>query len=114
MSLVVSSYLALGLAIVLEVVGTSALQASQQFTRPWPTVIMLVSYIGAFYFLAMALRILPVGVAYAIWAGLGIVLITIAGMVFFGQRLDTPAVVGLVLIIAGVIIINVFSKTVAH
>lgn len=114
MSLVLSSYLALGVAIVLEVIGTSALQASQQFTRLWPTLIMLVSYIGAFYFLAMALRILPVGVAYAIWAGLGIVLITLAGMVFFGQRLDTPAVLGLVLIIAGVVIINVFSNTVAH
>jgi len=114
MSIVVSSYLALGLAIVLEVVGTSALQASQQFTRLWPTIIMLVSYIGAFYFLAIALRILPVGLAYAIWAGLGIVLIAIVGLLFFGQRLDTPAVIGLALIISGVIIINVFSKTVAH
>jgi len=114
MSTVVSSYLALGLAIVLEVVGTSALQASQQFTRLWPTIIMLVSYVGAFYFLALALRILPVGLAYAIWAGLGIVLITIVGLLFFGQRLDTPAVIGLALIISGVVIINVFSKTVAH
>ncbi|HHQ69622.1 MAG TPA: QacE family quaternary ammonium compound efflux SMR transporter [Halothiobacillaceae bacterium] len=114
MSTVVSSYLALGLAIVLEVVGTSALQASQQFTRLWPTIIMLVSYVGAFYFLALALRILPVGLAYAIWAGLGIVLIAIVGLLFFGQRLDTPAVIGLALIISGVVIINVFSKTVAH
>ena len=109
-----STYLPLICAIVLETVGTSFLQASQQFTRPWPTAAMAVSYLGAFYLLALALRAMPVGVAYAIWSGLGIVLISLAGLIVFKQRLDLPAIVGLGLIIAGVVVVNVFSNTTPH
>ncbi|QDT84545.1 DMT family transporter [Gimesia chilikensis] len=109
-----TSYLALGVAIVLEVIGTSALQASQQFTRPVPTTITVVTYLGAFYFLSLALKMIPVGIAYAIWSGVGIVLISCAGLILFKQKLDLPAILGLVLIIAGVLVINLFSQTVSH
>ena len=108
------TYLYLCIAIACEVIGTSAMQASQQFTRPGPTVLMALSYAAAFYFLALTLRVLPVGIAYAIWSGLGVVLISVIGLVVFGQRLDLPAILGLGLIIAGVVIINVFSKSVGH
>jgi len=101
-------------AIVFEVIATSALQASQQFSKPVPTVITVLGYLGAFYFLSLTLRHLPVGIAYAIWSGLGIVLISIIALVLFKQRLDMPAIVGIGFIITGVIIINVFSKTVTH
>ena len=109
-----TSYLALGVAIVLEVIGTSALQASQQFTRPVPTAITVVTYLSAFYFLSLALKMIPVGIAYAIWSGVGIVLISCAGLILFKQKLDLPAILGLVLIIAGVLVINLFSQTVSH
>lgn len=107
-------YLALGVAIVLEVIGTSALQVSQQFTRPVPTAITVVTYLGAFYFLSLALKLIPVGIAYAIWSGVGIVLISCAGLILFKQKLDLPAILGLALIIAGVLVINLFSQTVSH
>lgn len=110
----VPTYVALCLAIALEVIGTTALQASQQFTRILPTVIMAVSYLGAFYFLSHALRTIPVGIAYAIWSGLGIVLISIIGLVVFKQKLDLPAVLGLAMIVGGVVVVNVFSKAVTH
>jgi small multidrug resistance pump len=109
-----TTYAPLLTAIVLEVVGTSALQASKQCTRPGPTALMAVCYAGAFYFLSIALRTIPVGVAYAIWSGLGIVLITAIGYFAFRQKLDAPALVGLGLIIAGVAIINLYSKTIKH
>lgn len=109
-----TSYLALGVAIVLEVIGTSALQASQQFTRPVPTAITVVTYLSAFYFLSLALKMIPVGIAYAIWSGVGIVLISCAGLILFKQKLDLPAILGLALIIAGVLVINLFSQTVSH
>lgn len=108
------TYLYLITAIVFEVIGTAALQASEQFTRPKPLVLTALGYIVAFYFLSLVLRTMPVGVAYAIWSGLGVVLITLVGLVWFGQRLDAPAIAGLALIIAGVAIINLFSKTVVH
>lgn len=108
------TYLYLVIAIACEVIGTSAMQASQQFTRMGPTVLMTISYIGAFYFLALTLRVMPVGIAYGIWSGLGVVLISVIGLVVFGQRLDGPAVLGLGLIIAGVVIINLFSKSIGH
>jgi small multidrug resistance pump len=107
-------YLPLMVAIVLEVIATSALQASQQFTRLWPTLLMALGYAGAFYFLSIALRGIPVGVAYAIWSGLGIVLISVIGWVIFGQKLDLAAIVGLGFILAGVLIVNLFSKTASH
>ncbi len=107
-------YLFLTIAIVSEVIATSALKASEEFTRLWPSLIVVFGYAGAFYFLTLSLRVVPVGVAYAIWSGLGVVLIAIAGYVIYGQRLDPPAIAGMALILCGVIVINVFSKTVSH
>ncbi|TNM62778.1 DMT family transporter [Aliirhizobium smilacinae] len=101
-------------AIALEVVGTTLLQQSQQFTRILPTLGMALCYGAAFYRLSITLRVLPVGIAYAIWSGLGIVLISVVGLIVFRQSLDMAAMIGLGFIIAGVIIVNVFSKTVAH
>lgn len=110
----VTTYAALIAAIVCEVIGTSFLQQSQQFTRLVPTVLMAVFYGAAFFLLSITLKTLPVGVAYAIWSGLGIVLISAVGYVFFRQTLDLAAMIGLGLIIAGVVVVNVFSKTVGH
>ncbi|MDY0009296.1 MAG: multidrug efflux SMR transporter [Bdellovibrionales bacterium] len=108
------SYAYLGAAIVLEVIGTSALQASQQFTKPWFVSLMAGSYLAAFFFLSKVLRDMPVGLAYAIWSGLGIVLISLIGFFVFKQKLDMPAILGLGLIVAGVVVVNVFSKTMTH
>lgn len=108
------TYLYLLAAILCEVAGTAALQASDQFSKPKPLVLMLISYVAAFYFLSLTLKGMPVGIAYAIWSGLGVVLITVIGLVWFGQRLDNPAIVGLGLIVAGVATINLFSDTVSH
>ncbi|MFC3283312.1 DMT family transporter [Litchfieldella rifensis] len=107
-------YLYLGLAIVAEVIATSALKASHEFTRLWPSVLVVVGYATAFYMLTLALRTLPVGIAYAFWAGLGIVLITLIGMLVYGETPDLPAIVGLAMIIGGVVVIQVFSKVSAH
>src|SRR6218665_2528610 len=104
-------YALLFAAIVLEVIGTTALQMSQQFTRVGPTVLLVACYAAAFYFLSLTLRVIPVGIAYAIWSALGIVLISAVGFVYFKQRLDTPALIGLGLIIAGVLVVNLFSKS---
>lgn len=108
------SYVYLCAAIILEVVGTSALQASQQFTRLIPVVIMVCCYGVSFFLLSLSLRVLPVGIAYAIWSGLGIVLISAVGTLWFKQPLDLPAVIGLGLIVAGVAVVNLFSKSVSH
>lgn len=107
-------WLFLSIAIFAEVFATSALKASDGFTRLWPSVLVVVGYSIAFYFLALTLRVLPVGVAYAVWAGLGVVLIALVGWLVYGQALDLPAVVGMILIVSGVIVMNVFSKTVVH
>ena len=104
----------LRVAIVSEVAATSALKASEGFTRLWPSLLVVAGYAAAFYFLSLTLRTVPVGIAYAIWAGAGIVLIAAIGWFFHGQRLDLPAGIGIGLILAGVVIINVFSKTVSH
>ena len=104
----------LALAIALEVVGTSLLQRSAQFTRLWPTVGMAVCYLASFYLLSLALRTMPLGIAYAIWSGMGIVLVSAIGLVAFGQKLDTPAITGLGLIVAGVIVVNLFSGSATH
>lgn len=109
-----TTYLYLLTAVVFETIGTSALQASEQFRRPRPLMVTFACYASTLYFLSLALRGMPVGVAYAIWPGLGIVLIAIIGLVWFGQRLDTPAIVGLGLIITGVGVINLFSSSVTH
>ena len=107
-------YLYLSVAIVAEVIATSALNASERFTKLIPSLISIVGYAVAFYFLSHVLKTIPVGVAYAIWAGLGIVLIAIAGAFLFEQVPDAPAIIGMALIVAGVVIINVFSKTITH
>ena len=87
-------YLILSLAVVAETIGTTALQASQQFTRPLPSVIVVVAYAAAFYLLSVVLKVMPVGLAYAMWSGLGIVFIAMIGFAMFGQKLDTPAIIG--------------------
>ncbi|HIC47767.1 MAG TPA: QacE family quaternary ammonium compound efflux SMR transporter [Methylophaga aminisulfidivorans] len=104
----------LAIAIVAEVIATSALKASHEFTRLIPTIIVVIGYLTAFYFLTLSLRVIPVGIAYAIWAGLGIVLIAIISWILYGQKLDLPALLGMGLIISGVLVINLFSKTGGH
>ncbi len=104
----------LAIAIIAEVIGTSALKASMGFTRPGPTAVVVIGYGIAFYFLSLTLQTLPVGVTYAIWSGVGIVLISLFAWLAYGQTLDLPAVIGLTLIIAGVIVLNLFSRTLAH
>ncbi|MFZ4863294.1 DMT family transporter [Sphingobacterium sp. Mn56C] len=102
------------LAIAFEIVGTTFLKKSEEFSKLWPSVITIGGYLCAFYFLSLTLRTIPVGVAYAIWSGVGIVLITLIGIFLFKQTPDLPAVLGLILIIAGVLVINLFSKMGAH
>lgn len=109
-----SPWMQLGLAIVAEVVATSALKASAGFTRLCPSVLCAVGYALAFYLLSLVMRTLPTGVVYAVWSGLGIVLIAAVGWVMFGQKLDVPALIGMGLIVAGVAVIQLFSKTAAH
>ncbi len=102
------------LAIVAEVVATSALKASVGFTRPLPSLLVVGGYGVAFYLLSLVLRTLPVGITYAIWAGLGIVLVTLVGIMVFGEKPDLPAVLGISLIVAGVVTLQVFSKMNVH
>ena len=104
----------LAVAIVSEVIATSCLKAAEGFTRLWPSVVVVVGYVLAFYFFFFLLRTIPVGVAYAIWSGVGVVLIALSGWLFLGQSLDLPAMIGLALIVAGVAVINVFSQSVSH
>lgn len=108
------SYAALAVAIVSEVIATSALKASDGFSRLLPTAILVAGYALSFYCLSVALRSIPTGIAYGIWSGVGIVLISAVSWVIFRQRLDAPAMLGLGLIIAGVVVINLFSKTVGR
>jgi small multidrug resistance pump len=102
-------YLYLTIAILAEVIGTSALKATQGFTRFWPSVVVVVGYGVAFYFLSLALKTIPVGVAYAIWSGVGVALITLIGWFVFHQKLDAPALIGIGLIVAGVVVIQLFT-----
>ena len=104
----------LTVAIVSEVIGTSALKASEGFSRLWPSAIVVAGYASAFYFLSLTLKIIPVGVAYAIWSGAGIALITLIAWVLYDQPLDLPAILGMSLIVAGVVVLNLFSSTVTH
>jgi len=108
------TYGSLAAAITLEVVGTTLLQQSQQFTRLLPTLGMALCYGAAFYLLSIVLRTIPVGIAYGIWSGLGIVLVSAVGVFLFKQTLDLAAIAGLALIIAGVVVVNVFSNSVSH
>ena len=104
----------LAVAIISEVIATSFLKSAEGFTRFWPSVVVVAGYLLAFYLLSLTLKTIPVGVAYAIWSGVGIVLIALSGWLFLDQSLDMPALIGLSLIVAGVAVINVFSRTVAH
>jgi small multidrug resistance pump len=108
------AYLYLAVAVIAEVIATSALKASEEFTKLIPTALVIICYGVAFYCLTLVLRNISVGIAYAIWAGLGIVLIAIVGAVLFRQIPDIPAVLGMTLIVSGVVVINVFSKTISH
>lgn len=107
-------YVYLCLAVVAEVIGTSALKASEEFTKLGPTLLVIAGYGIAFYMLTLVLRTIPIGVAYAIWSGIGIALISLIGVVVFRESLDLPAVIGIGLIVAGVAVINLFSKVAVH
>jgi small multidrug resistance pump len=107
-----SHWILLSIAITAEVLGTSFLKASDGFTRLWPSVVVVISYCIAFYFLALTLRTMPVGIAYAVWAGAGIALIALIGWSVFGQALDIPAAVGIGLIVAGIVVLQLFSESV--
>jgi small multidrug resistance pump len=102
----------LSIAIIAEVIATSFLKSTDGFTRPGPSLVVIIGYLVAFYFLSLSLRTLPVGIAYAIWAGVGVALIALIGWAILGQALDAAAIVGISLIVAGVVILNVFSASV--
>lgn len=106
-------YVYLLVAVAFETVGTSALQASQQFTKAGPTILVVLSYGLAFYFLGLTLKHMPVGIVYALWSGLGIVFIALIGWLVFAQKLDAAAVIGMAMIIGGIAVIHLFSQA-AH
>lgn len=107
-------YLFLAIAVLFETIGTTALQASQQFSRLGPSALVVVSYVTSFWFMSLALKYMPVGIVYAIWSGLGIVFIATIGFVVFGQVLDRAAVLGIGLIVAGIVVIQLFSASSGH
>jgi len=108
------NYFFLACAIIFESLGTSFLKASEGFTKPLQTVIFVVAMTASFYMLTLAIRTIPIGIAYAIWSAVGIVVISIVGYFLYKQHLDLPAIIGIGLIIVGVIVINVFSKSASH
>ena len=108
------SYWYLAIAIIAEVVATSALKASEEFTRLIPSIIALVGYLISLYFMVLVFRVIPVGITYAIWSGAGIVAITIISIFLYNQTPDLPAIIGISLIVLGVVIIHLFSKTIEH
>ena len=107
-------WLILAVAIVVEVIATTALKPSDGFTRIWPSLVVVAGYGTAIYLLSLTLKVIPVGIVYAIWSGVGIVLIAISATLFLGQRLDAPAMVGMALIVSGVVVINLFSQVSVH
>ncbi|ADG12056.1 QacE family quaternary ammonium compound efflux SMR transporter [Caulobacter segnis] len=107
-------YLLLAVAIVSEVVATTAMKQSAGFTKPLWSVVTVIGYGVAFFFLSQTLKVIPTGIAYAIWSGVGIVLISLAAWALQGQKLDAPALIGMALIVIGVVVMNVFSKASAH
>lgn len=107
-------YVHLAIAILGEVVATSSLKATEDFTRLWPSLLALAGYAVAFYFLTLSLKVIPVGIAYAIWAGMGVVLVALAAALVHKQMPDMAAMTGMALIISGVVVIQLFSKTVVH
>ncbi|MEY2906895.1 MAG: hypothetical protein RLZZ408_1366 [Verrucomicrobiota bacterium] len=108
------THLILLLAILAEVIATSALKASENFTRPIPSLLLVAGYGTAFFLLSITLKTLPIGVAYAIWSGVGTALVAVVGWLYYRQSLDLPAILGLTLIIAGTLILNLFSKVSTH
>jgi len=104
-----NAWLLLAIAIVAEVVGTSALKSSEGFTRLWPSAVVVLGYGVAFYCLSLVLKSIPVGITYAVWSGLGIVLITLSAWWLYGQTIDTAGFIGMGLIVAGVVVLNLFS-----
>ena len=108
------SYLYLAIAIVAEVAATSALKASEEFTKPLPSAIVVLGYGSAFYLLTLVLRTVPVGITYALWSGLGIVLVTLVAAILYKQMPDLAALIGMLLIVVGVVVINLFSKMAVH
>ena len=109
-SAVTPAQITLLVAILAEVVATTALKASAGFTRPWPSLLVVSGYGVAFYSLSLTVRTIPLGLVYAIWSGLGLLLITLAGWLIWGQRLDPPALVGMGLIVAGVLVLNLGTR----
>lgn len=109
-SAVTPAQITLLVAILAEVVATTALKASEGFTRPWPSLLVVFGYAVAFYSLSLTVRTIPLGLVYAIWSGLGLLLITLAGWLIWGQRLDPPALVGMGLIVAGVLVLNLGTR----
>jgi small multidrug resistance pump len=109
-----TTYLLLAGAIIAEVTATTALSRSESFTRLIPSIITILGYASSFVMLSFPIRVMPTGIIYAVWSGAGIVLIAAIGWLRFGQKLDTPALIGLTFIITGVVIVNVFSKTIQH
>ena len=108
------NYAYLAISIIAEVIATSALKASEGFTRLWPSAVVAIGYAISFYFLALTLKVLPVGIVYAIWSGVGIILISAIGWVLYGQKLDAAALTGMSLILAGVLIVNLLSSSTGH
>ncbi|MBC9249163.1 multidrug DMT transporter [Pseudomonas alcaligenes] len=109
-----SGYVYLAIAIGAEVIATTSMKALQGFSKPLPLLLVVVGYAISFWMLSLVVKSIPVGVAYAVWAGLGIVLVSIAATFLYQQRLDLPAMLGMALIVAGVVVIQLFSKTVGH
>jgi len=107
-------WLALAIAIVAEVIATSTMKATNEFTRFWPSVVVILGYGTGFYFMTISMRVLPIGIMYALWSGVGILVVSIMGWVIYRQALDIPAIIGMSFIVAGVVIINVFSKSIGH
>ncbi len=108
------AWILLAIAIVAEVIATSALKLSDGFTKFWPALLVILGYALAFYLLSLVVRQLPVGIVYAIWAGLGVVLVSLVGWICFGQKLDFASIAGMALILSGVFVLNVFSSAVPH
>ena len=109
-----TNYLILGAAIVAEVIATTALVRTESFTRLWPSLVTIAFYALSFWLLSFPIRVIPAGIVYAVWSGAGIVLITLAAWLMLGQQLDLPAILGLCLIVAGVIVIHIFSRSMEH
>jgi multidrug transporter EmrE-like cation transporter len=109
-----NAHFALAIAIIAEVIATSSLKASNGFTVLWPSIVVIIGYAVAFYFLSLTLKTMPIGVAYALWSGIGIALITAAGFILYQQKIDIAGIIGLMLIVSGVVVLNVFSKSAVH